>query len=185
LNKEVRVFHSIPWNSSKNIGVYYNSFMKLLEKDDWACFLDGDAIHTTTYFGRNIEDTILDNPKFSLFTCYTNRIGCRYQIAPNVDQKNNDQAYHREFGEKIWNANKTKVLDITNSGLLSGVLILIKKEFWCKVGGFKDGGMLGVDNDIHKKVRDAKLAVGLMSGVYVQHWYRGGNAKYKDHLILK
>lgn len=35
----MKIFHSIPWNSEKNIGVYYNDFMSLLDKDDWLVFL--------------------------------------------------------------------------------------------------------------------------------------------------
>lgn len=157
--------------------------MSLLKKDDWACFLDGDAVHTTTFFGKNIEDVVLSNPEYSLLTCYTNRIGCPYQIAPGVDQKNNDQAYHRTFGEGLWNKNKTKVIDITNNQLMSGILILMKQSAWEKSGGFKEEKMLGVDNDIHRKFVELKMRVGLMSGVYVQHWYRGGNKNDKKHLL--
>ncbi len=178
------VYHFIPWDSDKNIGRSYNKSMSLIGDGDWACFLDGDAVHTTTYFGKRIEEIIKANPSFSLFTCYTNRIGCPYQIAPGVDLKSNDQAYHRILGEKIWDSNKSKVIDITHEvGLLSGVLILINKDAWSKAGKFKEEKMLGIDNDIHKKVRAAGFKVGLMKGIYVQHWYRGGDIKNKIHLL--
>lgn len=177
----MRVFHIIPWNTKKNIGVAYNESMELLKDNDWACFLDGDAVHTTSFFGKYIEEVIIKNPSYSLFTCYTNRIGCPYQIAPGVNAKSNDQEYHRKIGGSLWEKNNTKVIDITNDQLLSGVLILLKKESWKKVGGFKEDKMLGVDNDIHKKIKDSKMKVGLMTGIYVQHWYRGGT-KNTDHL---
>jgi len=178
-----RVFHVIPWNSEKKIGKSYNEIMNLIDDNDWCCFLDGDAVHTTPFFGKYIEEVIQSNPEYSLLTCYTNRIGCFYQLAPNVNKSSNDQKYHREFGEKLWNTNKTNVLDITDKTLLSGVIILIKKSSWERVGGFKEIGMLGVDNDIHLRFKNAGLKVGLMRGIYVQHWYRGGNMNDKKHLL--
>lgn len=178
-----KVFHCIPWNSEKCIGKSYNQFMNLIGSNDWGCFIDGDAVHTSSFFGKRIEEVIEANPDYPLLTCYTNRIGCPYQIAPNVDKNTNDQRYHRDFGENLWNTNNTKVLDITKNSPLSGVLILIKKSVWERVGGFKEVGMLSVDNDIHYKLQKTGLKIGLMKGIYVQHWYRGGNINDKKHLL--
>lgn len=178
-----KIYHVIPWDSGKNIGRSYNQTMSLIKSDDWVCFLDGDAVHTTHFFGSRIESVIDNNPSFSLLTCYTNRIGCPWQIAPNVNGLSNDQKYHREFGEKIWEINKTNVIDVTNNSPLSGVMILIKKSSWEKVGGFKEEKMLSIDNDIHYKFKNAGLKVGLMTGIYVQHWYRGGNQQDRKHLL--
>lgn len=179
----MRIFHSIPWNTEKNIGVYYNDFMELLADDDWACFIDGDAVHTTTYFGKNIEEVIKTNPEYSLFTCKTNRVAVKYQIPNEVDIITNDQKYHREFGKTLWEKNKTTVTDITNSRLLSGVLICLSKKSWLSVGGFDINNMLGVDNDIHMKMITNNLKVGIMEGIYVQHWYRNGDNRDRSHLI--
>ena len=178
-----KVFHVIPWNSEKKVGKSYNEIMDLIGDDDWVCFLDGDAVHTTSFFGVRIEEVIDKNPGYSLFTCYTNRIGCPYQVAPNVNRKSNDQEYHRKLGESLWNSYKTKVVDITNNSPLSGVLILIKKSAWEKVGGFREVGMLGVDNDIHIKFKNYGFKVGLMQGIYLQHWYRNDNQKDVKHLL--
>ena len=183
LNPNPKIYHFIPWDSSKNIGLSYNNFMELLSDDDWGCFLDGDAIHTTTFFGKRIEDIIHNNPDFNLLTCYTNRVACAYQIPNNVSWVSNDMLYHRDIGEKLWNQNKINVQNITNENLLSGVLILIRKSEWSKVGGFSENGMLGVDNNIHLKFRSAGFKVGLMKGIYVQHWYRGGDKNNTKHLI--
>ena len=178
-----KIYHFIPWNSDKNIGKSYNEIMSIIGSNDWVCFLDGDAVHTTHFFGSRIEEVIQNNPSYSMFTCYTNRVGCKYQIAPNVHWGNNDQSYHRTIGENLWNTNKTSVMDITKNGELSGVLILIKKSMWEKVGGFKEEKMLTIDNDMHKRVRNAGGKVGLMKGIYVQHWYRGGDMANKKHLV--
>ena len=177
------IHNYIPWDSNKNIGVSYNKILNLVDEDDWVCFLDGDAVHTSPFFGVRLEEVIVNNSDYSMFTCVTNRIGCPYQIAQGVNQISDDQKYHREFGEKIWNSYKTQVVDITKLQLLSGVLILIQKKAWSKVGGFKETGMLGVDNDIHTKFKNFGFKVGLMKGIYVQHWYRGGNINNKKHLL--
>lgn len=178
-----RVFHVIPWNSDKNIGKSYNEMMAMVRSNDWVCFLDGDAVHTTSFFGVRIEEVIKNNPEYSLFTCYTNRIGCGYQIAPGVDSKSNDQQYHRNFGELLWKNNGTQVFDVTKQSPMSGVLLLIKKSSWEQVGGFKEDKMLTVDNDIHIKFTKAGFKSGLMKGIYVQHWYRGNNPGNKSHLL--
>jgi GT2 family glycosyltransferase len=178
-----KVFHAIPWNSDKNIGVSYNQMMGLVGSNDWVCFLDGDAVHTSSFFGKRIEEVIDNNPEYSLFTCYTNRVGFKPQIAPKVDQQTNNQEYHREFGEKLWGKYGTSVLDLTDDHYISGVLIILRKDVWERVGGFKEEGMLSVDNDIHRKVKNIGGKVGLMKGIYVQHWYRNGIKKNKKHLL--
>jgi GT2 family glycosyltransferase len=178
-----RVFHIIPWNSDKNIGKSYNETMSLVRDNDWVCFLDGDAVHTTSFFGRQIEEVINNNPDFSLFTCYTNRVNNHWQIPPGVDKKTNDQKYHREFGKKLWYQNGTKVIDTTNLQLMSGVMILISKNTWQRVGGFKEEKMLSIDNDIHGKIKNAGMKLGLMTGIYVQHWYRNGDINDTKHLL--
>ena len=87
-----KVYHLIPWDSTKNIGKSYNQMMSLIDDNDWACFLDGDAVHTSPYFGKRIEDVINSNPTYSFFTCYTNRVACKYQVAPGSDWNSNDWA---------------------------------------------------------------------------------------------
>ena len=175
----------IPWNSDKNIGISYNDSMNLVGDDDWICFLDGDAVHTSHFFGKRIEEVINANPKYGMFTCMTNRVNCPYQIAPMVDRICNDQEYHRVFGESLWEINNTVVEDITdrNRPWISGVLIAIKKTTWKRVGGFKESKMLGVDTDMHKKIKIQGEKIGLMTRIYVQHWDRGGDKQNTSQLL--
>jgi len=179
----MKVHFIIPWSTEKNIGKVYNETMKMVGDTDWVCFLDGDTINTTTYFGSRIEEIIRNNPEYSLFTCYTNRVVRKYQILGDSDWLNNDMEYHRNLGEETWKKNGSTVDDITNLHPLSGVMILISKKTWEIVGGFFESKMLGIDNEIHKKVKVNGLRVGLMKGIYVYHWYRNGDIKEKQHLI--
>ncbi len=179
------IYYSIPWNSTKNIGLYYNAFMRLLpSKNDYACFVDGDACFTTNHFGKQLEDIIKKYPECGLFTAMTNRLACKWQRVGNW--VSNDMADHRRIGEMLLNDHYDQVKDVTDRGVkepLGGVLILIKQSTWHNMGGFRENGMLGVDNDIHYRAIKAKEKVYLMKGVYMQHWYRGGNIKDKAHLV--
>lgn len=159
-----------PKQLGNNLGWAYNNFMELLPEDDWACFLDHDATFTTRYWYHQLEDIIIKHSDIGLYTCLTNRVGNSQQLVKGVDKENHDIKYHRQVGKQLQDDYYDDVFFITN--LLSGVVILISKKTWKKVGGFTNG-FLGVDNNIHKKCLDNNIKVGLMAGVYVYHWYRG------------
>jgi len=181
------IYYSVPYSSTKNIGKYYNDFMKILPNDDdFACFVDGDTIFTTSNYGHTIERAVEKNPEVGCFTCYTNRVACTWQIAPGVNTESNDMSYHRKFGESmqlIYGTKCTDVTDVDRLKVMSGVLILLQKRVWKKIGGFIESGMLGVDNDLHWKLQDNNEKLFLMNGLYLYHWYRGGNKKDISHLI--
>jgi GT2 family glycosyltransferase len=170
-----------PKEQGNNLGWAYNNFMEIIPKGDWACFLDHDATFTTRYWYYQLEEVIRRYPDIGLFTSLTNRIGQQKQVVGGVDRESHDIAYHRKIGSELYNKHYDTVFDFNNpSNLLSGVVILISKDTWKKVGGFIDG-FLGVDNDIHSKCLSNNIKVGLMGGVYVYHWYRGD----KDNSHLK
>jgi len=181
------IYYSIPYSTEKNIGKYYNDFMKALPSDDdYACFVDGDTIFTTSDYGSVIDRAIKENPDVGCFTCLTNRIGCKWQILPGVDQDNNDMKYHRDLGRRIQTIFGTICEDVTDkpdNEVMSGLLILIKKSAWKKIGGFKEAGMLGIDNDLHWKLKRKKQKIYLMRGIYLFHWYRWPDSKNKSHLV--
>lgn len=170
-----------PKDKDKQLGLAYNNVMKQTKDEDWVCFLDHDAMFTTIDWYRQITNIVEKYPQIGLYTCMTNRINCRYQLA-NVNRDNHDIKYHRIIGKKLQKEYNTEISDITNQKTkLSGVVILISKKTWNAVGGFiEKDGLLGVDNDIHKRCKDKNIPVGLMKGVYVYHWYRGDG--YMDHL---
>jgi len=68
--------------------------------------------------------------------------------------------------------------------VLSGVLILIRKAVWKKIGGFVEKQLLSVDNNLHWALMDKKEKLYLMKGVYLYHWYRGGDIGDDKHLKL-
>jgi GT2 family glycosyltransferase len=176
----------IPWNTEKNIGVSYNSSMKLIGDEDYICFIDADACFTTHFFGKQIEDIVKKYPECGFFTCYTNRVGCTWQLYG--DPKSNDISEHRQIGLELYNNfydSVTQIQDQVNA--LSGVLMLISKKVWSDIGGFKEDDMLGVDNEFYFKALSQNKIIYRMNGVYLYHWYRGGdmsrNIQSKKHLL--
>ena len=181
----MKILYSIPWNTEKNIGVYYNDVCNRLRENEFACFIDGDAVFTTKFFGKQLEDIISKYPECGLFTCPASKMGCVWQRVENL-QNSEDMGYHREIGKRLFIEkydNITDVSDVDRLHVLGGVLILISKKIWRKLGGFKTEGILGIDNDIHWRAMDAGEKVYLMNGVYLYHWYRGGNESDKGHLL--
>lgn len=177
------IYYSIPYDSNKNIGKYYNDFMSVLPNDDdYGCFVDADTIFTTPNYGHIIEKVIRENPTVGSFTATTNRVNCPWQIHPGVDVETNDVEYHRNFGKSVQDIFGSYCVDVTDLQLMSGFFIVIRKDTWRKIGGFLEGGMLGVDNDFHLKIRKKREKMYMMKGIYLYHWYRWPNPKDKTHL---
>jgi hypothetical protein len=65
--------------------------------------------------------------------------------------------------------------------------MLISKKVWSDIGGFKEDDMLGVDNEFYFKALSQNKIIYRMNGVYLYHWYRGGdmsrNLQSKKHLL--
>jgi GT2 family glycosyltransferase len=162
-----------PASTNKNIGAVYNNFMELIPDDDWACFLDHDAMFTTPNWYKQLEDIVEglkeSHPQAGLLTACTNRIGNLEQVIPEIDPQNHDIYYHRQIGKskQIKHGNNLRECDY----LISGIVILISKEVWKKTSKFTHG-FLGVDNDIDRKVRELGYKSYIMDGVYCYHWYR-------------
>jgi hypothetical protein len=178
------VYYGAPFDANKNIGVYYNKFVKMLPNDnDWAVFFDSDAMFTTTDFGLLIEGAIKNYPDAAAFTCYTNRVACQWQIAPGVDKKTNDMQYHRNFGSELKKKKGYRCIEIpTNAPWMSGMFLAVKKSAWKKCGGFVEKGMLGVDNWFHQRLNETQQKFYLIEGLYVYHWYRNNGIEGTSHL---
>lgn len=181
-----------PMEHGNNLGYAYNQFMKMLPNDDdWACFLDHDAMFTTSNWYSQLSDIIDKNPNIGAFGARTNRINCTYQLVGNIDVYNHDIAYHREIGNHIQNKWYDDLLEIGGNkirrGLVegdlvsrgfSGVLILIQKQTWNKINGFKKDGFNNIDNDLRVRLFKQNIPFCIMNGVYVYHWYKA-DAPYK------
>lgn len=174
-----------PKEHDRDLAWAYNDCMKLLPNDDdWACFIDHDAMFTTKDWYHQMENIIKAYPEFSCFTVVTNRVYSEWQVPADIDRDNHDIIYHRGIGLAFQSADRLKILDVTNcadlpavpgNSPLSGVVILYKKSAWKQVPFrlMEKGRLTGIDNLLHLDLRDKGYKVGLMCGVYVYHWHRG------------
>jgi len=173
----------IPYNTDKNIGQSYNESFKGLEDNDYVCFCDGDTLFLDSSYGVKIETILKENPNIEAATCYTNRVGCHWQVYRPENWWSDDMKLHNKVTLDCWDEYGTEIEDVTTNQLMSGHFILIKKSLWDKIGGCEIKGMLGVDNEIHQKVRDSGANMYLLKGIYVYHKYRFGEQGSKQHLL--
>ena len=75
-----------PKEKHTNLGWAYNNFMKMVNDDDWVCFLDHDATFTVGNWYLQLEEILKENPEYGLFSCYTNRIGQKAQKINGIDE---------------------------------------------------------------------------------------------------
>lgn len=159
----------------KNIGKAYNRYMDLVPENDWACFIDHDAMFLHYDWYNQLYEIIQKNQEYDCFGVVTNRIGNPEQRFVGIDQNNHDIKYHRDIAKDAYDQFYTDVKDVTDTHCISGVVMLVKKSAWKKVGGFKEEGFLGIDNDFHIRLKNVGLKIGLAKGVYVYHTYRAFN----------
>jgi glycosyltransferase involved in cell wall biosynthesis len=161
-----------PTKHGTNLGFAYNQQMVRLRDEDWACFIDHDAMFTTREWYRQLEAITQHLAEPAILTAKTNRVGSPWQIAPGVDPNNHSMEYHRSVGGRILQDFGFALRAISASdGYMSGVVILLSKRTWKLLGGFTDG-FLGVDTQLHRTAAAKGVGVYLMEGVYVYHWYR-------------
>ncbi len=126
-----------PAECEKNIGCAYNKFMEIIPNDDdWGCFIDHDAMFTTSTWYNQINEIIEKNPSVGAFGARTNRIAKKYQLIGNIDPYNHDIKYHRKIGEylqKRYNHETLSVERKTRPKGFGGVFILLKKSTWKKI----------------------------------------------------
>lgn len=159
----------MPFDLDRNLGAAYNRCLELLPDDGWAAFLDHDAMPTTRVWYQQLVEAIAFKPDAGAFTAITNRIGPKWQTAPEANRGNHDIRYHREIGTK--RLAKRFLLDITDTKGFGGVLMCLSKRAWKEAGGFADG-LLCVDHSIHFRLRAAGYRTYMIESLYLYHWRR-------------
>jgi len=182
----IKIFENTPYRLDKDLITAYNEFMELLPDNSWALFRDADTLFLDSFYGEILYKAIENNPNTGCFTCLTNRIGCEYQLYN--EYKGDDINQHRLIANKIKTLNNNKYTSINNKKQpFSGMLMLLNKTIWNKIGGFKqykklDSKILGVDNQLFYDLIDNNIEVKIINELYIYHWYRGGDIKNTTHL---
>ena len=157
----------MPFSPDMNLGRAYNESIQLLPADDdWAIFLDHDAMHTTRSWFNVIKEAIEFLPRAGAFVAVTNRIDAAWQRAAESDRDNHDIGYHTAIG--LERLKKRSLLDISGTKGFGGVCFALSKGAWKEAGGFSDG-LLCVDHSIHFGLQRARRSVWLLENLYVYH----------------
>jgi cellulose synthase/poly-beta-1,6-N-acetylglucosamine synthase-like glycosyltransferase len=178
------IYYSNPFSIEKNIGKAYNQFCALVPNDDdWIVLQDGDILYLTPDWGKRIYDSLKkDGDKYGLVSCYTNRLSSSSQLHNGKRSNDHDVRNHDEVAHTY---NTIGIKEHRATGI-AGLFMAFKKSTWKKVGGFAEDN-IGFDTDFSQRVRKHGMKIGLMTNLYVYHWYRGWEEnnpqKSKGHLL--
>lgn len=167
---------AIAFDRERNLGNAYNEVMARLYINDWACFIDHDALFTTREWYQQLTLAIESYPLAGMFTAVTNRVGNPSQVPLDCPIGHN-MLDHFMYGKRLYNRYGSLAHDITRGRLISGVLMCLSKRTWLDMGKFKSG-FLGVDNRAHKDIAALGRSVYILPGLYLYHWYRADGVNH-------
>jgi hypothetical protein len=101
--------------------------MALLEEDEWALFLDHDAMFLDRDWLSRAKRIIREHPSFGLLTCRTNRINNPFQKVEGHEDIH-DLDHHARLTEALWETHATRVTDVSFGKSISGVILLLSKQ---------------------------------------------------------
>ena len=166
----------IPFMPGKRVGAAYNREIQRLDRGQWFILIDYDVMIMNPYWHEICEDAIMRfGHVCGLFSCYTNRIGCKLQVAPGVDKSNidcHDMLFHRKRALELYKTREGKVRDVTESTQeFSGFFMLSNKTVWEKVGGFDTSSFFHIDRYYCRGVRKAGYRTMIIESLYCYHAY--------------
>lgn len=162
-----------PKSYGMNLGRCYNEYMERIGDDDFALFIDHDAMFVSDSWKDIISDVATKHAdEIALFISRTNRINNPYQRL-NLLEENHRVEDHRIFAELLSQRFSSETTECSKLPSSSGVIIMLSKKTW-KKHKFSDG-FLKVDNKIHLSHRESGDPVYLMNGLGVYHFYRADN----------
>lgn len=162
-----------PKSYGMNLGRCYNEYMERLADDEYALFIDHDAMFTNNSWRDVVASAYSEHAEeTALFISRTNRINNPYQRL-NLLENNHNLFDHDIFATNLAKKYGKSVLECAKLPSSSGVIIMLSKKTWLK-HKFTDG-FLKVDNNIHLSHRNAGDPVYIMQGLHVYHFYRADN----------
>lgn len=151
---------------------YGQNLNKIIEASpyEWIVIQDHDSMMVNPNWANIIIEAIKKYPDAGLFSCITNRIGNPQQRA-GIDPDNHNIVFHRQKAREL--EEKGEVIEASRP--ISGILMVTSKTAWKKAGGFKENGIIGIDNNYHGKIKKAGLKAYILNNLYMYHWYRYKN----------
>ena len=158
----------MPFSTSGNLGQAYNEAMDE-SKAKWVLLMDQDVLPMHPNWYSMLCKAIEIYPDAGLMTCYVSKIGSVMQqhvlSPPNVFPI----TAHRVFGKNLWQTSGMNATAFTvPSQHVSGCFMLVRKQTWKELNGFKNG-FFGVDWNFTKKVFASRWKIYRLNGLYVYH----------------
>lgn len=172
-----------PFRTDKNLGLAYNEAFKHYSDEDWLCLMDWDAYFLTSDAINHLIRYTELYPKTGIFTAWTGRIHSSnsIQLYKGIVNEDGEIRNHIAIAEYL-KQNLYQVAPIHK--VISGFLMMIKKETWNEIKFSEDMKCLGVDNEYSQRILDAGKTIFRMEGIYIWHTYRLINGvKDKRHLL--
>jgi IS5 family transposase len=164
--RKANLFFFAPYVSDGNLGKVYNTYMKLVPRDDdWVCFVDRDVVFLTLDYGNQIADIVSAHPHIGLFTTLNNRICTRSQVHGGTATDDLNILHHREIAVRL-QAQHQREVEIIDPPI-SGSLMVLRKRVWKSVGFSENERLALVDGEFSRRLASKGFAIGLMKGLYV------------------
>lgn len=162
-----------PKSYGMNLGRCYNEYMERLEDDEFAIFIDHDAMFVSDSWVDIVNELSSKHSNdVALFIARTNRINNPYQRL-NLLENNHRIEDHKIFAAELHKQYSYTTTECAQLPSSSGVVLMLSKKTW-KSHKFSDG-FLKVDNNIHISHRGSGDPVYMMNGLHVYHFYRADN----------
>lgn len=184
---QIKIHYIQPFAVDKNIGRAYNEACTLIPDGDWICITDQDVMFLEPTTKRLIShaleyDKSNGRKGHDLYTCMTNRLAQGWQLYRQTRSNNPDITYHMRVAGMLRREKGLQVEPYPHD--VAGFFMLFPKNVWNAVP-FEERSIT-FDTIFADTIRRAGGSVGLMTGVYVFHLYRFGQANPEhraEHLI--
>lgn len=181
----MKVHYVMPYQKG-DIGAAYNYEMERIPNDDdWACFMDIDAMILTpsNLFDDIIHEYIEAFPDTGIFTCVTNRMTIPPQLYSGKMDPDPNVINHGLRALEYSVTRRGRIKNIKQP--IAGVMMVIKKSMWKKLP-FPTGKVLDIDMIYSGMVLDRGLRILRMEALYVFHYYRfHKDTRDKSHLVCE
>ena len=165
----MKIHYASPYGFD-GIGKAYNEEFDKIKMNDWLCLVDQDAMFQAEKPGHQIKYIVEKYPDVGMFTCLTNRVKNKNQLYPGAFSVY-DMVAHARIAADCQRKYYDHIKFVEK--YISGVLMLIKKSTWKKVGKFSESNkVIGIDTEFSRRLLKEGYSIAVMQGVYITHSYR-------------
>ncbi len=164
---EPKIDVRIPFEPDGKLGMDYNRIMEE-SAQEWVLFLDHDVLIINPCWYQVCQEAIRKHPDAGIFTCWSNNIGNKKQKSPGAPSSRHSLSLHKNHGRRVWLMYRYACSNI-DPHLIGGFFLLTSKTAWQKAGRFRGTGLLGEDNEYHRRIMAAGYKAYRINGIYTVH----------------